>query len=72
MEIRLLRLPEVRNATGFSRSEIYRLIALKRFPAPVPLGERAVAWNSSAISDWIQDRIRAGKKPAPERKRIAA
>ena len=34
---RFLRLPEVKQLTGLSRSSLYRLCAEKRFPAPVPL-----------------------------------
>lgn len=57
MQRKLLRLPQVREAVGFSRSEIYRLVALHRFPAPVPLGERAVAWDSTEIEAWISARV---------------
>ena len=56
---RLGRMPEVRASVGLSRSEIYRLIVLKRFPAPIPLGERAVAWDLDEIQAWIQSRIAA-------------
>ena len=55
----LLRLPQVKQAVGLSRSEIYRLIALGRFPRPVPLGDRARAWHSDEVSAWIQSRIDA-------------
>ncbi|MGH8766792.1 MAG: helix-turn-helix transcriptional regulator [Burkholderiales bacterium] len=62
-----IRLPEVRRLTGFSRSEIYRLIGLQRFPAQIPLGERAVAWIESEVVAWIESRINASR---PE-KRVA-
>jgi prophage regulatory protein len=55
----LLRLPEVRRRVGLSRSEIYRLISLGRFPRGVPLGERIRAWDSDEIQIWIQARIDA-------------
>ena len=55
----LLRLPEVRRRVGLSRSEIYRLISLDRFPRGVPLGVRARAWASDEIDNWIQARIDA-------------
>ncbi len=61
---RLLRLPDVREAVGLSRSEIYRLIGLGRFPAPVPLGERIVAWDATEVMGWIQARIDARDKAA--------
>lgn len=34
---RFLRLPEVKQLTGLSRSSLYRLCAEKKFPLPVPL-----------------------------------
>jgi len=57
MATELWRLPHVREAVGLSRSEIYRLVSLKRFPIPVPLGERLIAWRSDEINAWIADRI---------------
>jgi prophage regulatory protein len=57
----LERLPTVKLRTGLSRSEIYRRIAAKppTFPKPVPLGERAVAWDAAEIDSWIATRIAA-------------
>ncbi len=53
----LLRLPAVIGRVGYSRSQIYALIARGQFPAPCPLGARAVAWDSDSIDRWISDRI---------------
>lgn len=55
----LIRLPRVRETVGLSRSEIYRLIGLGRFPRPVRLGERAVAWDMDEIQRFISERIEA-------------
>ncbi len=49
---------------GLSRSEIYRLIGLQRFPRPVPLGERVVAWDSDEIDAFIRSRIDARERAA--------
>ena len=68
-EKRLLRLLDVRRGVGLSRSEIYRLIALGKFPKPVPLGERAVAWDNDEVQAFIAERIAARK--APEQRRVA-
>ena len=57
----LLRRKQVQERVGLSRSEIYRLIALGRFPRPVPLGERIRAWDSLEIDSWIEGRIQARK-----------
>ncbi len=56
IENSILRLPEVRDATGLSRSTIYAAVRNKRFPRPVKLGVRAVGWRASEISDWIESR----------------
>jgi len=63
MQKHLLRLPQVQQIVGLSRSEIYRLISIGRFPRPVPLGERVVAWDSDEISEWVQSRIAARIEP---------
>lgn len=41
---RLLRLKQVRTITGLGRSTIYRWMEAGRFPKPVRLGPRSVAW----------------------------
>lgn len=51
---RLLRRPEVERLTGKSRSAIYLDIRRGRFPHPVPIGLRAVAWRESDIKRWIE------------------
>lgn len=61
---RLLRLPEVAERTGLSRSTIYARISANEFPAPVSLGARAVGWPSSLIDAWIGERIAQGTKGA--------
>lgn len=54
---RLIKLPEVKHRTGLSRSGIYDKIAKKTFPAPVPTGERSVAWVEDEVQAWIDDQI---------------
>jgi prophage regulatory protein len=54
--VRLLRLQEVREATGLSRSSIY---ADPQFPRPVKIGPRAVAWVETEVRGWVHDRIAA-------------
>ena len=55
---KLLRLPEVISRTGYKRSNIYQLMNLGDFPKSVQLGLRAVAWLSSEIDQWIDDRVK--------------
>ncbi len=63
MQKQLLRLPQVQQIVGLSKSEIYRLISIGRFPRPVPLGERVVAWDSDEIQEWVRSRIAARDEP---------
>jgi prophage regulatory protein len=56
---RFLRLPTVIEMVGKSRTAIYRDIQGGTFPAPVRIGARAVAWDSTDIDRWQQDRINA-------------
>lgn len=56
---RLIRLEEVRRITGLSRSRIYELMDIGRFPASIPLGEgaRAVGWIESEVRAWVARQI---------------
>lgn len=58
----ILRLPAVKARCGLSRSSIYKRVAEGDFPAPVPLGGRAVGWSEREVSDWIKSRIEAARK----------
>lgn len=60
----LLRLPQVITRTGLKRSSIYNAMEAGTFPKQIPLGERAVAWNSDSIDQWINDRIRKAENSA--------
>jgi prophage regulatory protein len=54
---RLLRLPAVLELVGLGRSRIYDLVSEGRFPAPVRLSDRAVAWVASEVDEWVQARV---------------
>jgi prophage regulatory protein len=58
-ERRILRRAEVEIKTGFKRAHIYSLMKEGQFPKPVPLGVRAVGWDSVEIEQWIVDRLKA-------------
>lgn len=51
-----LRMPTVMRITGLGRSTIYRLIADQKFPSPVRLGPRAVAWRRTDLDQWSEAR----------------
>lgn len=50
---RALRLRQVLDKTGFSRSQLYRLIGRGEFPAGVPLSEHVRAWDEWCVDDWL-------------------
>lgn len=52
----LLRLPAVVKLTGLGRSTIYRLAAEGRFPCPVRIASRAVAWRRTDLDRWSASR----------------
>ena len=52
---KLLRLKEVIELTGISRSCIYRLISEGKFVKPIHVEvPKMTAWVSSEIEDWIE------------------
>ncbi|WP_071926067.1 helix-turn-helix transcriptional regulator [Serratia fonticola] len=52
-----IRLPEAMTRTGYSRSGLYKLISQGRFPKPVKIGTRAIAFIESEVDEWISQRI---------------
>jgi prophage regulatory protein len=54
---RLLRLPEVVKLVGLSKSTVYNYIKENKFPPSYPISTRCRGWDSSAVNQWIQDRI---------------
>lgn len=53
---KIIRLPEVIQRTGLSRSTIYLLVSKNNFPKHIPLGLRCVGWLESEINEWIDSR----------------
>ncbi len=54
---RFLRLRDVMEITGLSRSSIYSYMQQDRFPHSVAVGTRAVRWSSSSIYDWMDEKM---------------
>ncbi len=61
---KILRLPQVIERTGLTRSTIYAMIDAKVFPPQFRLGQRSVGWFESDISKWLAERKRAKLQPA--------
>lgn len=58
---RFLRLDEVIDRTGRSRSSIYADMETQSFPQSIKLGARAVGWLESDINAWIKARIQQSR-----------
>ena len=56
-----LRLPKVKQLTGFGRSQIYHLIKQGKFPKQIHIGPNSVAWLDSEVSEWMKERIRLSR-----------
>ena len=56
-----LRLPKVKQLTGFGRSQIYHLIKQGEFPKQIHIGPKSVAWLDSEVSEWMKERIRLSR-----------
>jgi prophage regulatory protein len=68
----LLKLPEVMKQTTLGKSTIYAYVRNGKFPSPIEVGDRAVGWVQSEISDWVQDRINASRTTAYWGKEMSA
>ncbi len=60
MTTRLLRLKEVLHLCGLSRSQVYALIKIGKFPSPIKLG-RSSAWLESELDCWAKACITASR-----------
>lgn len=58
----LIRLSEVQRRVGYGKAWLYKLIAQNRFPKPVKIGSRSIAFVESEIDEWINQRIAESRK----------
>jgi prophage regulatory protein len=58
---RFLRLRQVKDLLGLSKSAIYARIGQGTFPKPVSLGGRSVAWIESEVAAWMNARVDASR-----------
>ena len=56
----LLTVAQVVAKTTYSRASLYRLLAEKKFPAPLRLGANRIAFVAEEIDRWLATRPRAG------------
>jgi prophage regulatory protein len=53
---RLYAIHDVAALTSLSKASVHRLYKCGRFPPPLIIGPRRVAWRASSIARWIEER----------------
>jgi prophage regulatory protein len=62
---RLLSFPELRpRGVPYSREHLRRLVKEEKFPAPVSLSPKRMAWHEADIEEWIAGLPRRSPKAA--------
>jgi len=56
--MRFLKLKEVIQMTGISKTTIYRLMETSSFPAQYQITENMVRWKEGDISEWMQQKTK--------------
>ncbi|CAM1360801.1 DNA-binding transcriptional activator AlpA [Tenacibaculum litopenaei] len=56
MPNRILKLPEVIQKTGLSRSTIYAYKKEGIFPESIKLGKRSIGWLEQDIENWFEEK----------------
>lgn len=54
---RFIKLPEVMNKTGLSRSTIYRNMKAGDFPKSIQLNQQNIVWLESEVNAWMKAQI---------------
>ncbi len=62
MDKKIIRLSQVRELTGLSKSSIYSFISKGQFPKSISLGSRSVGWKEKDVFDWIDNKADASNK----------
>ena len=60
--IRMLRLPQVIDATGLGKTKIYELQGRGDFPMRIKITAHAVAWVEEEVQAWLVQRIERGRR----------
>lgn len=56
--LQLIKLPEVSNVAGISKSEIFRRMKTGDFPQPIRLGNgRCTRWEMGEVQAWIKKQL---------------
>jgi prophage regulatory protein len=71
MADKFVRLGQVMEMTGLSRSSIYAYMAAGTFPAAVNIGQRSVAWIEQDLVEWIAGRIAAHRQSSQSKAAVS-
>lgn len=55
---RLIRVSVVMEKVAKSRPSIYKMIRDRKFPRPIPVSSRTVAWLESEVDAWIEGQVK--------------
>lgn len=55
--MRVIKLKDVIDTTGLSKSSIYAYMVRGEFPKPIQLGPRAVAWVEEEVQGWLTSKL---------------
>lgn len=59
-QTRFLKLEEVCQLVGFSKSELYRRCKAGTFPQRFNIGPKATRWDEAEVRAWMAETRRAG------------
>ncbi|MBY0298077.1 MAG: AlpA family phage regulatory protein [Methylobacterium sp.] len=59
MSTRYISQREVETKTGLSAPTLHRLRRKGKFPDPIKVGERRIAWPEAEIDAWLSNRERS-------------
>ena len=51
---RILRMPDLKEKVGLSKTTIYDLIAAGKFPASINLTAKSRGWLDNEVDDWLE------------------
>jgi prophage regulatory protein len=54
--VRILRVQQVQDRTGLSRTTIWRLEQRNQFPKHCRISARAIGWREADVTRWIEER----------------
>ncbi len=50
---RFIRMSDLKQKVGLSRSKIYRLIQQREFPGPIKIGSKVSVWIDTEVEEWM-------------------